>query len=140
MDLRHKCIHLLCLLAFGTALAPALNAQVLYGSIVGNVSDPQGAILPGVTVAITNTGTGLKLDTVTDDTGNYVFRNLLPGSYDLTVSLQGFKEMRQTASASWQALRGAWIFGWSSARLPNWSRFRPRRWRFRPRRPTSPRS
>lgn len=76
--------------------APPASAQVLYGGIVGTVKDPQGAVLPGVVVTITNTGTGLKLDTTTDETGNYVFLNLLPGTYDMTLSLKGFKEMRQT--------------------------------------------
>src|SRR5262249_48557058 len=77
-------------------LAPSLaNAQILYGSLVGNVVDPKGAVLPGVSVTITNTGTSLKLETTTDETGSYVFRNLLPGAYDMTLSLTGFKEMRQ---------------------------------------------
>ncbi|HWQ35932.1 MAG TPA: TonB-dependent receptor [Blastocatellia bacterium] len=85
---------LAALLATGL-MAGVASAQVLYGSIVGNVTDPQGAALPGVSVTITNTGTGLKLDAVTDETGSYVFRNLLPGTYDLTLSAKGFKEMRQ---------------------------------------------
>jgi hypothetical protein len=77
--------------------APALtNAQTLYGSITGTVNDPQGAALPGVTVTAINTGTGLKLEQVTDGTGSYTFRNLLPGTYDLTAGLEGFKELKQT--------------------------------------------
>ncbi|HOC19114.1 MAG TPA: carboxypeptidase-like regulatory domain-containing protein, partial [Vicinamibacterales bacterium] len=77
--------------------APALtSAQVLYGSITGTVSDPQGAALPGVTVTAVNTGTGLKLEQVTDGTGDFTFRNMVPGVYDLSASLEGFKELRQT--------------------------------------------
>src|SRR5215510_3246152 len=76
-------------------LSGAARAQALYGSIVGNVTDPQGAVLTGVSVTITNTGTGLKLNTVTDDTGGYIFRNLLPGTYTLTLSAKGFKDMQQ---------------------------------------------
>jgi len=72
------------------------HSQTLYGSIVGQVNDPQGAALPGVTVTATNTGTGLKVETVTDATGNYTFRNLMPGTYDLAAALTGFKEMKQT--------------------------------------------
>lgn len=82
-------------LALGS-LTSAANAQVLYGSIVGNVTDPQGAALPGATVTITNTGTGLKLETVTDDTGSYVFRNLPTGSYNMNLSLKGFKQLQQS--------------------------------------------
>jgi hypothetical protein len=86
---------LAALLAVGLASFRA-DAQILYGSIIGNVTDPQGAVLPGVAVTITNTGTGLKLEAVTDDTGSYVFRNLLPGTYDMALSFKGFKEMRQS--------------------------------------------
>jgi hypothetical protein len=86
---------LAALLAVGS-LAGVANAQVLYGSIVGNVTDPQGAVLPGTSVKITNTGTGLSLETTTDETGSYVFRNLPPGTYDMTLSLRGFKQMQQS--------------------------------------------
>ena len=90
-----KGLILALLLAVGlTALR--VDAQVLYGSIVGNVTDPQGAVLPGVSVKITNTGTGLTLETTTDETGSYVFRNLPPGTYDMTLSAKGFKELRQS--------------------------------------------
>jgi hypothetical protein len=85
----------LAIVAAFIAPAPA-SAQALYGSIVGTVSDPQGAAIPGATVTATNTGTGLKLDVVTDADGNYTFRNLLPGVYDLGASLQGFRELKQT--------------------------------------------
>src|SRR5262245_43861308 len=76
-------------------LSGAATAQALYGSIVGNVTDPQGAVLTAVSVTITNTGTGLKLNTVTDDTGAYIFRNLLPGTYSISLSAKGFKDMQQ---------------------------------------------
>jgi hypothetical protein len=83
------------LLAVGL-LAGTANAQALYGSIVGNVTDPQGGVLRGVAVTIVNTGTGLKLEAATDESGSYVFRNLLPGNYDMTLSFAGFKEVRQS--------------------------------------------
>src|SRR5262245_64002450 len=76
-------------------LSGAATAQALYGSIVGNVTDPQGAVLTAVSVTITNTGTGLKLNTVTDDTGAYIFRNLLPGTYSISLSAKGFKDIQQ---------------------------------------------
>src|SRR5262245_27118704 len=93
LSIKALCALLAMLLTIG--LAPA-NAQVLYGSLVGNVVDQNGAALPGVSVKITNTGTSLKLETFTDDTGSYVFRNLLPGDYEMTLSHTGFKEMRQS--------------------------------------------
>ena len=72
------------------------DAQALYGSIVGNVTDAQGALAPGVTLTATNTGTGLEVETVTDADGAYTFRNLLPGSYDVKAVLSGFREHKQT--------------------------------------------
>jgi hypothetical protein len=84
------------LLAVGS-LPGATNAQVLYGSIVGDVTDPQGAVVSGVAITITNTGTGLQLTTVTDENGSFVFRNLLPGTYDMALSAKGFKDMQQSA-------------------------------------------
>ncbi len=85
-------------IAIALALLVPLPAagQALYGSITGTVSDPQGAPIPGATVTTTNTGTGLQLTAVTDHDGNYTFRNLPPGIYDLGAALQGFRELKQT--------------------------------------------
>ena len=71
--------------------------QVLYGSIVGSISDPQGSFVPGVTVVATNTGTGAKVEAVSDENGNYTLRNLLPGVYDVAASLSGFREHQEKA-------------------------------------------
>jgi outer membrane receptor protein involved in Fe transport len=80
-----------------TLLAPPpASAQALYGSIVGTVTDESGAPVPGASVTATNAGTALKLDAVSDATGNYAFRNLQPGVYDLGVSVSGFRELRKT--------------------------------------------
>jgi len=85
---------------FAPAVTTApVHAQVLYGSIVGNVTDSQGAQTPGVVLTATNTGTGLKVETTTDETGAYTFRNLLPGTYDLTATLPGFREHQEKAIA-----------------------------------------
>src|SRR5262249_46485150 len=97
MTLSVKALGALLAVLLTASLAPSLaSAQVLYGSLVGNVVDQNGAVVQGVSVTITNTGTGLKLDTVADDTGSYVFRNLLPGTYEMTLSHRGFKDMRQS--------------------------------------------
>ncbi|HEY7502176.1 MAG TPA: TonB-dependent receptor [Vicinamibacterales bacterium] len=73
------------------AAAPAL-AQVLYGSIVGTVKDAQGATVPGATVTIVNKDTNLKMETVTNTDGQYSFASVLPGPYDVKITLQGFRE------------------------------------------------
>lgn len=61
------------------------HAQTLYGAIVGNVTDAAGAVAPGVTLTATNTGTGLKVETVTDADGAYAFDGLVPNEYKVTV-------------------------------------------------------
>ncbi len=70
-------------------------AQELYGSVVGTVQDNTGGRIPGATIAITNRDTNLVLTTVSNETGAYTFTNVLPGTYDVKVTLQGFKEFVQ---------------------------------------------
>ena len=75
---------------------PPASAQALYGAIIGTVADSSGAAVPGATVVATNPETGLKREAVSDTEGSYTFRNLPPGTYDLSISFQGFRELRQT--------------------------------------------
>ena len=82
---------LLLFAVFALASAPAA-AQPLYGSVVGNVKDAQGGIVPGGTVTLVNTGTNLKRETTTDAQGAFNFVNVLAGKYDVRVALQGFRE------------------------------------------------
>jgi len=77
------------------APAPA-PAQTLYGSVVGVTKDAQGAVMPGATVTLVNSGTGLKRETVTDSQGAYNFVNVLAGTYDVRVGMSGFRESVRT--------------------------------------------
>ena len=88
---------IMCLSIAGILLGtvPA-RAQVLYGSIVGNVKDPQGAVIPGAVVTIVNKDTNLTRDTTTDPEGAYNLVNVLPGRYDVKISLTGFREAVRT--------------------------------------------
>ncbi|MGD0096894.1 MAG: carboxypeptidase regulatory-like domain-containing protein [Terracidiphilus sp.] len=63
----------------------AATAQVLYGSLTGSVTDKTGAVIPGVTVTITNQDTGAVRGTTSDESGNYLVLNLLPGTYSVSV-------------------------------------------------------
>ena len=76
--------------------APPVHAQILYGSIVGTVTDAQGANVPGATITITNKETNLTREAVTDAEGNYNFNNVLAGPYDVKVALTGFRESIRT--------------------------------------------
>jgi carboxypeptidase family protein len=80
------------LLLVGGCLPATLDAQVLYGSIVGTVRDSSGAAVPGATVTITNKGTAHERTAVTSAEGVYSFTNVQAGQYDVKASLQGFKE------------------------------------------------
>src|SRR5947199_2655824 len=64
--------------------------------ISGSVQDQSGAVLPGVEVAATQTETGVKRTTVTNETGTYVLPNLPLGSYRLEAALPGFRTFVQT--------------------------------------------
>ncbi|HJZ95728.1 MAG TPA: carboxypeptidase regulatory-like domain-containing protein [Candidatus Solibacter sp.] len=70
---------------------PALDAQVLYGSIVGTVTDQAGASVPAAKVRITSRGTGQTRETETDAAGTYTFPSLPGDTYDVAVSKQGFQ-------------------------------------------------
>lgn len=78
-------------LALLVAAAPPAVAQVLYGSVVGTVTDPTGAAVPKATVTVVHTATGLSRQVATDETGYFSIPNLLQGNYDVSVSASGFK-------------------------------------------------
>lgn len=65
--------------------------QSLTGIIMGIVKDPNGAVVMGATVKVTNTATSAELSTTTSETGFYNFPNLPIGLYSLTVSSSGFR-------------------------------------------------
>lgn len=71
--------------------APAAEAQVLYGSIVGNVTDSTGGAVPGATVTIEQAETKLKRELVTDATGAYHFTAVPTGTYTVTIAVEGFR-------------------------------------------------
>jgi hypothetical protein len=75
---------------------PALNAQVLYGTLIGDVLDPSQAAVPKATVSVSNKATGLTRDATTDDRGHYEFQSLPAGTYDLKVTAPGFVAYTQT--------------------------------------------
>ncbi len=73
-----------------------LDAQILYGSLVGNVRDATGAAVPQVNITITNAQTGTSRSTVSDVTGSYSFPTVQPGTYEIAFSKEGFKTQRES--------------------------------------------
>ncbi|HEX7176606.1 MAG TPA: carboxypeptidase-like regulatory domain-containing protein [Pyrinomonadaceae bacterium] len=86
------------LIAAGVALlclvAAPVAAQTFRGTILGTVTDPQGAVVQGAAVTARNTGTGLERTATTDADGNYTIAELPIGTYDVVVRATGFAEGR----------------------------------------------
>ena len=64
--------------------------QAATATLGGRVLDPNGAVIPGATVTVTQKATGIKRETTTNDEGSYVLANLPPGEYELKVQATGF--------------------------------------------------
>ncbi|MFB3920612.1 MAG: TonB-dependent receptor domain-containing protein [Terriglobia bacterium] len=85
------------LLVAGMALAPLdVHAQVLYGSVVGNVRDASGAAVPQATVTLLNKATNTSREATTDEGGSYTFLDVQTGNYSLKVGKSGFKTVEKT--------------------------------------------
>jgi Carboxypeptidase regulatory-like domain len=74
------------------ATAPA-RAQVLYGTLVGSVTDQTGSVVPGAAVNITNTATGVNRSAKTNDVGDYQFTYLVAGLYTVSVTVPSFRKV-----------------------------------------------
>src|SRR5437016_4757021 len=86
-----RCVFIL-LLSVTTARAQAVSMA----QINGTVKDQGGLALPGVTITVTQTDTGLIRTAVTDDTGSFVLQNLPIGPYRFEAALQGSRTSQQT--------------------------------------------
>src|SRR5262245_17196074 len=79
-----------CLLLI--ALAVPAAAQDSRGSIAGRVTDSSGAVMPGASVTVVNVETNTGANTHTNDNGQYTVLFLLPGTYSVSVELDGFRK------------------------------------------------
>ena len=84
------------LLALTLVLMPAASAQLLQGSLDGNVVDSSQAAIPGATVTVTNEQTGNVRTTSTGPAGGYSFPTIASGIWVLEVKSDGFQTYRQT--------------------------------------------
>ena len=66
------------------------SAQTFRGTILGTVTDPNGAVVAGAKVTVKNTSTGLERSTTTDEAGNYTVPELPIGPYEVRVEQTGF--------------------------------------------------
>ena len=98
MTIRQNCEHaklatwltlIISIVAF-FSVCPA-GAQLTSGSIVGSVTDPGGAALPGVSITAVKTETGASRTTTTNAQGDFVFNSMDPGHYTVTFEARGFQ-------------------------------------------------
>ena len=80
--MRKRCLFLSAVIFAGAALSPA-NAQVLSGSIVGQVVDTTGAGVPSAEIRLTHRQTNQVRTTLTSPTGEYSMQSLPGGTYDI---------------------------------------------------------
>jgi len=78
-----------CLGLFACAISA--RAQGLNATLSGTVTDPSGAAVADAQLTLTNKATGFELKGTSNERGEYTFRNLTPGNYDLKVSKTGFE-------------------------------------------------
>src|SRR5262245_15821409 len=90
-----KLLHALAIAVFATMvlIAPATaSAQEARGTISGKVRDASDAVMPGAQVRITDVARGTTITATTNDAGLYQASYLLPGTYQITVEVNGFKK------------------------------------------------
>lgn len=80
------------LLILNAVLASIACSQSTYGSFVGTVKDPSGSVVAGCSVTVRNLGTSVSRTATTDSTGNYNVVNLEPGTYEISMEMQGFQK------------------------------------------------
>ncbi len=87
-----RAVLVVCLLAILPIASRPLLAQIDTGSITGTVLDPSGAVVAGAKITLTNVATGVKVQTNSTATGNYVFSGLIPGTYAVEAQSGGFED------------------------------------------------
>jgi hypothetical protein len=94
-SLRARWIWLCPVVAVSLLLPVFLIAQGATGRIIGRVTDPSGAVLSGVKITLTNQATSVSVTAQSSDSGDYSFVNVVPGTYQATFELAGFKKNLQ---------------------------------------------
>src|SRR5579872_4582945 len=77
-------------LGLSVLISAPIWAQVSGATLTGTVTDASGAVVPNAQISIKDVATGIVRTATTDAAGLYSAPNLLPGSYDVTVSAPGF--------------------------------------------------
>jgi len=91
----HSRIGVFALAAVVLMAGAPVAAQQMESRVIGTVTDPNGGILPGVTVTVTSATTGAVRTAQSDQQGRYTVTNLAPGPYHVTIELSGFAPVRR---------------------------------------------
>jgi hypothetical protein len=73
----------------------AALAQVTTGTVTGSVKDAQGGTIPGATVTLTSVARGTSVETQTNQNGDFSFPNVTGDTYNVKVTLEGFKTLER---------------------------------------------
>ncbi len=82
---------MLIVVIIGVIAMPAAQAQAVYGSVLGTVTDPQGAAVPNAKVTVTNQRKNTSDTTTSNADGNYSVTHLIPDVYTIRAEAAGFK-------------------------------------------------
>ena len=88
-----------------TVLSMAAFGQSDRGTITGTISDPGGAIVPGAPIQATNVQTGAVYKAASSATGNYTLPELPTGTYELALSVAGFKNLQSGKTSCFRRAR-----------------------------------
>jgi hypothetical protein len=76
-------------------LANLSYAQAIYGSIYGTVTDNTGAVVPNAAITVTDESKGTSVEAQSNGSGDYSVQHLIPDTYDVKVTISGFKSFEQ---------------------------------------------
>ena len=85
-------MRLATILAGLSLLSGTLYSQSIYGGLRGLVTDPGGAVIANAKVTLVNAGTNDTRSSLSSPTGEYVFNQIIPATYTVTVESPGFKK------------------------------------------------
>jgi len=93
---KQVCLPLFTLLCFALLFLPSMVLAQVKATIVGSVTDPSGAAMPGVKITVTNTDTSATRTLETNATGSYIAPELVPGHYGVKAEFKGFRTYSRT--------------------------------------------
>ena len=70
--------------------------QSYFGTVTGELTDPTGAVIPGVKLTLTDQEKGYAFNATSDGSGRYLFRSIPPGVYSVTAEMTGFEKSVRT--------------------------------------------